>query len=740
MILAWIPIAMLHFKNMKSRAISVFFPIFNEEGNVEATVSKAIKVLQDLKLEYEIIIVNDGSKDKTEQVAENLANKNPKIRVINHPKNLGYGEALKSGFYNARFDTIVYTDGDGQFDFSEITKFLEKIDSYDLIIGYRIKRQDSFVRRFFGKGWRLTLLVIFGLTLKDVDCGFKMVKKKVLETIPHLESERGAMINAELAIKAKKYGFKVGQIGVNHYPRLSGRSTGANVGVIIKSYVDLLRLWWKLKDQKLLFLLTLAVLTLAAFLRFYQIDQYMTFLGDEGRDAIIIKDLLVNHHIPLIGPPTSVGNIYLGPLYYYMMAIPMAIFWLNPVAAACMNALIGVLTVGFIYWLGKIWFNRAAGLISSYLYAISPVTIIYSKSSWNPNPAPLFSLLSIWCMYKVNKTGNFLWLILTGVFVAAALQMHYLALILIPILIILWLLVFLNRKLTKQVIKNLYSGTILGVISFLVTISPLFWFDLRHNFLNYRAIKELFSGGNAVRGDIFSNIGKVPYIYTQNLIGRYLAGENSYLTVIISLLVIIPICWTIFHIIKNHKINWPILILGIWMISGLIGLSFYQGSVYDHYLGFMNPTPFLLLGAVGVFFKRKSLAGGIIILLVLLSLINLQNNPNLHPPNNQLKRTKDVAKFIINKTENKDFNFALIAKSNYDSAYQFYLDLYHHKPKQVPFDKTGQLFVVCEDQICDPTHSPKYEVAAFGWSKVDWMEEFAGVRIYKLIQNPTGKP
>src|SRR3989338_8888811 len=142
---------------MQIKQLSVFFPTFNEEGNIETTVNKAIQVLNNLSLEYEIIIVNDGSKDRTRSVAESLAKKNSRIRVINHPKNLGYGEALKSGFYNSKYETIVYTDGDGQFDFSEVAKFLEKIIDHDLVIGYRIKRQDSILRRLFGKGWRMTL-------------------------------------------------------------------------------------------------------------------------------------------------------------------------------------------------------------------------------------------------------------------------------------------------------------------------------------------------------------------------------------------------------------------------------------------------------------------------------------------------------------------------------------------------------------------------------------------------------
>src|SRR3989344_1686065 len=481
---------------MSLKKISVFFPTFNEEGNIEVTVKKAVKVLQDLNLEYEIIIVNDGSKDKTGQIADGLAKENPRIKAINHPKNLGYGEALKSGFYNAKYDTIVYTDGDGQFDFAEVTRFLEKTEDYDLIIGYRLKRQDHFFRIIFKIGWGLSVFTFFRLALKDIDCGFKMVKRKVLQKIPHLKSQRGAMINAEIVIKAKKAGFKIGQVGVTHYPRLSGKPTGASLNVIFKSYLDLFSLWWKLKDQKPLFILLVGVLLLSAFLRFYRLDEYMTFLGDEGRDAIIIKEMLVNKNLPLIGPPTSVGNIYLGPLYYYMMAAPMAIFYLNPVAAAGMNALIGVFTVGLVYYLGKIWFGRIPGLISAYLYAISPINIIHSRSSWNPNPAPFFSLLTILGIYKAHSSGNYRWLILTGIGLAAAIQMHYLALILLPVVAIGWIKELLSKKRNQG--KFFWNGTFLGIISFFLLMSPLLFFDLKHNFLNYRAITTLFSQEGAV--------------------------------------------------------------------------------------------------------------------------------------------------------------------------------------------------------------------------------------------------
>ncbi len=716
---------------MNIDALSVFFPCINEEGNIENIVEKAEDILKRLKLKYEIIIIDDGSTDSTGKLADRLALTNPNIRAIHHPKNLGYGEALKSGFYNAKYDTIVYTDGDGQFDFAEVTKFLGKIEDNDLVIGYRIKRKDPFFRILFKKGWTLSLWAFFGMTLKDVDCGFKMIKKEALEKIPQLQSSRGAMINAELAIKVKKHGFKIAQIGVNHYPRTSGKPTGASLNVIIKSYLDLLKLWWKLKDQKMLFIVLILVLILASFLRFYRLSEYMTFLGDEGRDAIIVKNILVAHHLPLIGPPTSVGNIYLGPLYYYMMAVPMAIFWLNPAAAAGMNALIGVATIALIYYLGKSWFNRTAGLIAAYLYAISPVTITSSISSWNPNPAPFFSLIAMLGFYKAREERNFGWLVLTGIATAACLQMHYLALILLPIFAMLWLFEIIFK--TKP-IKNLFSGTIMGILAFALVMSPLVWFDLRHNFLNYHAVTKLLAEGSAVKGDIFLNLLKVPSIYSHDLIGRYLGGENFYLTVVVSVLIILSL----------FRKSWVSIYLGIWLGIGLLGLSFYQGEIYDHYLGFMNPVPFLLFGSlVSINYKervRKYVLSGILILIIILTIANFQKGLIKHSPNNQLKKTQDIAKFIINQAGNKPFNFALIAERNYDDAYRFYLDMYGFKPKQVPIDKTDQLFVVCEDLVCDPTHNAKYEVAGFGWSKIDWQKDIYGVKIFRLIPNPSGKP
>jgi len=228
-------------------SLSVFFPAYNEEKNIALTVEKAKKVLENLKIKkWEILIIDDGSKDKTGEIAGQLAKKEKNIRVI-HQGNGGYGMALRAGFANAKYDWIVYTDADGQFDFSEITKFLDKTDEADVIYAYKNKRSDHVFRTLAAKGWAFSLFLFFGLNIKDVDTGFKMVNRKVLKTIPVLQSSRGGMINAELVIKAKKYGFRVTQVEVNHYPRLFGNPTGVKLNVILQSYLDLLNLWWKLQ-------------------------------------------------------------------------------------------------------------------------------------------------------------------------------------------------------------------------------------------------------------------------------------------------------------------------------------------------------------------------------------------------------------------------------------------------------------------------------------------------------------
>ena len=231
--------------------VSVFFPAYNEEGNIERVVRRAVEVAGGLFEDFEIIIVNDGSTDQTGEIADGLSVENPRIRVIHHPQNLGYGGALKSGLYHARCDWICYTDADGQFDFSEITRFLPHTQKADLIIGYRQGRSDTLARTVNSKLWGLLVFLLFGLRVKDRACGFKLIKKKVLKTIPKLESD-GAVTEDELLVKAKKAGFKFAEVGVSHHPRRAGKQTGANPKVILTAFREIFKLWRRLTFSAIL--------------------------------------------------------------------------------------------------------------------------------------------------------------------------------------------------------------------------------------------------------------------------------------------------------------------------------------------------------------------------------------------------------------------------------------------------------------------------------------------------------
>ena len=227
--------------------LSVFFPAYNEEKNLEKTVLKAIPIIKRLTPKWEVLIINDGSKDRTGEIAEKIAKKYSEVRVINHDPNRGYGAALKSGFYNSKYQWIFFTDADGQFDFQDIYKLIDKQKETgaDLAIGYYLKRKVSFYRILGSKVWQLAVFLLFGLRVKDIDCGFKLIRKKVIESIPKLESERGPFITSEFLIKAKKRGFKIVETDVKHFERKEGEATGAKLNVILSGLKDLIRLRFK---------------------------------------------------------------------------------------------------------------------------------------------------------------------------------------------------------------------------------------------------------------------------------------------------------------------------------------------------------------------------------------------------------------------------------------------------------------------------------------------------------------
>lgn len=237
-------------KDNKISELSIFFPFWNEEENIKKVVTDAVRVAEEISSKWELIMVDDGSVDKTSEIANELAAKSKNLRVVSLLPNRGYGAALRAGFENSRYEYIVFNDGDRQFDFGEVEKFIKKIDDSDIVIGFRRKRRDNFIRHILMnmlKGWDY---VFFGFYFKDIDCGFKMFRREALEKIMPLRSE-GAMITTEILAKAKIKNLKISQVEVNHYPRLHGDQSGANIPVLIRAILESFILWFDIRNKRI---------------------------------------------------------------------------------------------------------------------------------------------------------------------------------------------------------------------------------------------------------------------------------------------------------------------------------------------------------------------------------------------------------------------------------------------------------------------------------------------------------
>jgi len=236
---------------MKSKLpqLSIFFPFWNEEKNIEAVTLKALEIAPKVADKWEILLIDDGSSDKTLQIAQKLENEHKNVRTISHIPNRGYGAALKSGFEHSKYRYIVFTDGDLQFDFSQVERFVEKIEDADIVIGYREKRRDPFKRNIFATLLKIWDFVFFHFFYKDIDCGFKMFKKDNLDKIMPLRSE-GAMITTEILAKAKAKNLKIKEVGVTHLPRKYGEQSGGNPSVIIRAMLETFILFWDIRYKR----------------------------------------------------------------------------------------------------------------------------------------------------------------------------------------------------------------------------------------------------------------------------------------------------------------------------------------------------------------------------------------------------------------------------------------------------------------------------------------------------------
>jgi glycosyltransferase involved in cell wall biosynthesis len=226
-------------------SLSIVFPAYNEESNIEKAVDAARQVLQKYAQSYEIVVVNDGSKDRTGEIIDRLSREDKNVVPVHLAQNSGYGRALRTGLYKARCDYVFFSDSDLQFDLNEINKLIEWIGEYDIVVGYRAKRADPFHRKLNAWAWNRLVRILLGVKVRDIDCAFKLFRRKVLDTIK-LDSA-GALVNTEMFALAAQNKFTVKEVPVSHFERRQGQQTGANPKVILKAFRELFAMYGRLK-------------------------------------------------------------------------------------------------------------------------------------------------------------------------------------------------------------------------------------------------------------------------------------------------------------------------------------------------------------------------------------------------------------------------------------------------------------------------------------------------------------
>jgi len=502
------------------------------------------------------------------------------------------------------------------------------------------------------------------------------------------------------------------------------------------------------------FLAVSAIIILGAFLRLYKIKSYILFLGDEGRDALVVYEIL-HGDLTLLGPTSSVGGFFLGPIYYYLMAPFLFLSNYDPVGPAIMVVLFGLATIFLVYKLGKEFFGTAAGLIASLLYAISPVVIIYSRSSWNPNVFPFFTLTSIYALYLGIKNKKWWLFALSGFLMGINLQIHYLATFVGAILFI--YVTFVEFKPRISWAKELIRRYLLMFAGFLIGFSPFMAFEARHEFSNSQnIIRFIFdSPDTGFAGNIFMNVKIVSdrlfggllisypqHIYEKNFDPNLL--KFWYMAVVLIAFIVIGFFLYYFIInFKDKKIFRKTFLIFIWLFVGIGLFLLYKKSVYDYYLGFLYPLPFLLIGLLGsqIIEKYKKLGTVLVSIgVVILVLISLKFAPIRNPGNYQSNQMKIISDFILTKTNDRPFNFAISGSGNSDHAYRYFFKLAGKDPVQIyglnidpkRVTVTDQLFVVCEQRPCSPLGESALQIAGFGRAEIEEEWDVSVIRIYKL--------
>lgn len=482
-------------------------------------------------------------------------------------------------------------------------------------------------------------------------------------------------------------------------------------------------------SQALLVILIVA----ASFLRLYNLENSLSFQGDQGRDAMIVSRIFTKKDLVFIGPVTSVGNMYLGPLYYYFM---MPFLWLSypsPIGPAYGVAILGIISVWLMHRLGKKLIGEKAALIATLFFTFTGTVITYTRFSWNPNPAPLASIFMIYFTYKAWQKNPWYWV---GVVLSFAilLQLHYLTLLSAGGAGIIWLVSLFENWKKKKKSKNLslqLKATIVSIFILILSFTPLILFDWKHDWLNANAFYNLIyqdqNFKTATSGNIIDKISKTimeTHGRGMHTLFEISIGQDRLLNTILLIVVTIILSWLL---IKNKRNKyWPgWVVISAYLITGIIGTSLYEHTIFDHYIAYLFPVTFWVYGIILYFLITKGkligkLASGAFLIYFLWFNFNRLPIKSLGWTISDMKM---VADSIYQELKpNEKYNLVLFSESRDLDAqnYRYFLTTTDRPPlKKIDRGEAETLVIINEDHLVkNVADSPVYEIVVFPDKKI----------------------
>jgi len=481
---------------------------------------------------------------------------------------------------------------------------------------------------------------------------------------------------------------------------------------------------WLIKNK----LLTI-IIACTMFLRLFRLGDFAMFLADQGRDARIIRDIVTFTHFPAIGPPSSIGQVFLGPFFYYLVAPFLFIFNFNPVGLAYGVSILSILGIIFAYFIVKKKVDSLTAIIFLIFTSFSSELIHLSRFSWNPNLLPIFSFFTFYFFSEMLEKKSVKKAILFGVFFGCSFQLHHLAaLFVLPCLLSYTIFFFKDSNKTKHLITLLFSLLAFGVISF-----PLFYFDLKHDFLNLKNLISLFkeqnmiAGGSLITRILETNRSLINTVFQSNM--------NILITSISTTLLLL-----VFFILQK-KLKKPFF---LWIhffntVSFTYLFSLLSSERHPHYYGAVYTSFFVILAfVVSHLWKKKYIFNKILLTILVIAylVINARNFYFINgPANNQMAYSKRVADSIKQRMSEKSFNFATYPTDfSSEESFIYYLELDGYKlADRAKGEVSNQMFLVCNKAPCLVIDSPSWNISMFGKTKIDTMWKVEDLQIFKLI-------